>query len=91
MKTIALEEGLADERDILYTIQQDLTIPMELKTVECKDLSDEQEESIQKMVNKIQTQTNALKVTIDGLSNSEGCEMCQELEKEYEWDLLYLN
>ena len=90
MKTIALQEGLADERDLLYSIQKDLSIPFELKTVQCKNLTEEQYESINEMVQKIEKQTEVLETTIKGLSNQENCGVCEQLKREYNWDILYI-
>ena len=37
-----LQEGIADERDELYAIEQFLKLPYSLKTCECKVLTPEQ-------------------------------------------------
>ena len=42
------------------------------------------------MIAKTQSETDALKSTIDGLDNAEGCQLCDELKKQYEWSLIYL-
>ena len=47
MEIVALEEALADERDFLYSLQQNQSIPLNLKVSKCKNLTKEQADSIQ--------------------------------------------
>ena len=40
VRVIQLSEGMADERDSLYQMQQDLNIPFELRECQCASLDE---------------------------------------------------
>ena len=69
-----IQEGVANERDILNTISGYLTLPFNISSTECYDLSESQKESITAQVASVSAGLEALE------SNSVFSDECKEIQ-----------
>ena len=53
-KIVKVSEGIADERDQLYSIEQFLKMPFQIKKCQCKVLSEEEKTQMERQIASIE-------------------------------------
>lgn len=80
-KIVILEEGMAEQRDSLFNIQQSLNLPFSMKKCECKTLSEEEKLNIQNQIGLIVSSVETLQADLQKCSEND-CPKYEQLAEE---------
>ena len=68
VQIVALEDALADEVALLSDLQQNTTLPLQLKNVDCKNISEADLNQIKLSIQQLRTNLDDIKAQIDALA-----------------------
>jgi hypothetical protein len=70
LKIVALNDALSDERYLLSQIQQTHVLPLELKSINCTNISSQDLDQIRITIQQIKADLTALNTSINDLESS---------------------
>jgi hypothetical protein len=88
MQVVALEDTLADENNMLQQIAGNHTLPINLKSINCSNISDADLQVLQNSLNSINADLYYVGQQIAVL-NSSNPNITDNLMLEYQWALIY--
>lgn len=89
MQIVALEDALADENYMLQQMALNHTLPIQLKSINCTNISAADLQVLQASITTIENDLQAINTQLSTLNESNTYVM-ENLQREYDWATVYL-